>query len=78
MVRQIMPVNKTAEDDETVTYTWNHSWDEKVTRIVKATHEVIPGENTTLDQSLFLYDWLQRVRELNEMTDWPDSAPRAG
>lgn len=78
MVRQIIPVRKTAEDDEKVTYTWGHPGDEKITTIIKATREVEPGENTTTDQSLFLLDWLQRVRQLNEMAGWPDEAPRPG
>lgn len=78
MVRQIIPVKKTAENDETVTYTWGHPGDEKLTHINKKTRAVQPGENTTEDESLFLLDWLQQVRQLNEMSDWPNDAPRAG
>lgn len=78
MVRQIIPVVKTTEDDDKVTYTWGHPGDEKVTTIIKATLQVEPGPGTTMDQSLFLYDWLQRVRQFNELAGWPDKAPRPG
>lgn len=74
MVGQIIPVRKTAEDETSVTYTWGFPGDEKVTVIDKASREVSAVAGS-LDDSLYLDDYLRKVREINKMTDYPDEAP---
>lgn len=75
MVGRIIPVNKTAEDEATVTYTWGHPVADKTTRIVKSTGEVEPVEGTNMDESLYLGDYVRKVRVLNNMVDYPDECP---
>lgn len=75
MVRRIIPVNKVDEDADSVTYEWGHPTIDRRTRIVKATDEVEPADGTTEDEALFLLDWINRVRAINNMRDYPSEAP---
>ncbi|WP_106848868.1 hypothetical protein [Blastococcus sp. Marseille-P5729] len=75
MVRRIIPVNKVAEDADSVTYEWGHPTVNRKARIVKSTDQIEPAEGTTEDEAQYLLNWINRVRVLNNMSDYPSEAP---
>lgn len=75
MVRQIIPLRKTAEDDAGVTYTWGFPGAERTARIDKASGAVTALEGTSDGEAAYAADWVSRVRQLNEMAGYPDDAP---
>lgn len=78
MVGRIIPVNRVAEDDESVTYAWGFPEINRSARLMKRSTTVEPGPDTTLDEAVFIRDWVHQVRQLNEMAGYPAEAPLYG